>query len=353
MARALVTGATGFIGSHLVRDLTRRGCEVTCLVRKSSSLSSLNEYRPRFVIGDIMDIDAVQQAMEGADIVYNLAGVTKALRESDFVEPNVTGARNVAACCSKAPNDPVLVHVSSLAAAGPSTCQRPRVETDAADPVSRYGKSKRAGELAVIEFASKIPISIVRPPIVLGEGDRDGFEMFKGIANWGVHLAPSLDDDRVSVIHADDLSNALIQVGMRGRRVTQSPDDSAGIYFASSGEDPTYAELGRMIGKALGRDHTWVVHAPKSAVWGIAAINELVSQACRRPHILNLDKAREATAGSWTCSSDALQHDVGFAADRPLFQRLVQTGEWYREQGWLSGQRQRRPAFESRHTSVS
>ncbi len=335
MTHVLVTGASGFIGHHLVKYLTGRGHEVTCLVRPSSDRSRIETFRPRFAVGDVTDRSAIRAALDGVDVVYHLAGATKCLRPSDFQRTNEEGTRNVAASCSAFDSPPTLVYVSSLAAAGPSTAQRRRTEADVASPVSNYGRSKLAGETIAREYAADVPISIVRPPIVLGEADRDGFEMFKGIAQWGVHLVPSLFDDRVSVIHAEDLAAALLMAANHGRRVLSTTGSNTGIYFAAADEAPTYADLGRMIGKALGRERILVIRNLKTSVWCIAAINEIIAQIRRRPHILSLDKAREATAGSWTCSANALRMETGFAPACSLQQRLYETARWYVEQGWL------------------
>ncbi len=313
MTHALVTGASGFIGYHLVKYLTRRGHQVTCLVRPSSDRSRIEPFQPRFAIGDVSDRSALCAALDGIDVVYHLAGTTKCLRPSDFQRINGEGTRNIAASCAACDSPPTLVYVSSLAAAGPSTGQRRRIEADVASPVSNYGRSKLAGETIAREYAADVPISIVRPPIVLGEADRDGLEMFKGIAQWGVHLVPSLIDDRVSVIHAEDLAAALLMTANHGRRILPMIDSNTGIYFAAGDEAPSYADLGRMIGKSLGRKRILVIRTLKTSVWCIAAINEIIAQIRKRPHILSLDKAREATAGSWTCSANALRADTGFA----------------------------------------
>jgi nucleoside-diphosphate-sugar epimerase len=334
MTHALVTGATGFIGYHLVKHLSDRGTEVSCLVRSTSNRSRLDSLRPRFVSGDVTDGDSLNDAFDGIDVVYHLAGLTKSLRAAELLKVNQQGTRNVAACCARRADPPVLIVASSLAAAGPAEDGRPRRETDPPAPVSHYGESKRAGELAAREFASLVPTTIVRPPIVLGEGDRDGLAMYQTIANIGIHLIPSLSDHQFSVIHAADLAAALVLAADRGERITKE-ENAEGVYFAAADETPTYAELGRWIGQVLGRPKAWMIRTPGAMVWSIAGFNELLSQVRRRPHILNLDKAREATAGSWACSAEKLRQDTGFAPAKPLRDRLEQTARWYIAEGWL------------------
>ena len=349
MARALVTGATGFIGYHLVKRLVELGYEVTCLVRPSSDRSRLACLNPRFVEGDINDEDSIRRSLKGIDVVYHLAGATKALSSSRLMRVNEVGTRNVASQCASMEDSPTLVLVSSMAAAGPAVNGRPRIESDEPSPVSAYGRSKRSAELAVRNFATRVPTTIVRPPIVLGEGDRDGFNLFEGIAKWGVHLVPGLSDRNVSVIHATDLADALILLAKRGRRVSDAGSKVDGCYFVSDRETPTYAHLGRMIGQSLGRSRIAVVRNPNLAVWSIAAFNEVISQIRRRPHILNLDKAREATAGAWVCSSDKLRRETGFEPAESLQRRFSQTAKWYLDAGWLKPQKRQhaRPAREA------
>lgn len=338
MTRALVTGASGFIGYHLVKQLSEEGHQVSCLVRPTSDCSRLQSLQAQLIEGDIHDRNALRRALIGVDVVYHLAGATKSLSVRHLYRTNEQGTRNVAACCAECDPRPVLILVSSLAAVGPTPRDTLHCEDAAPAPVSNYGRSKRAAELAVCEFSSHVPTTIVRPPIVLGEGDRDGFALFEGIAKWGVHLVPSLADHKVSVVHASDLAKALLVLANSGRRVAAGHNHD-GIYFVAADESPHYAELGRMIGRALGRDRIAVVRNPSVAVWSIAAMNECVSQLRRRPHILNIDKAREATAGSWACSNATLRQHTGFEPAKPLAQRLLQTAQWYLDEGWLEPSR--------------
>ena len=256
MAKVLVTGASGFIGTHLVAALAARGDEVTCLVRQSSRVDSLRQAGARFVFGDVTDRGSLPAAVAGQSIVYHLAGCTQALDPRHFYRVNQRGVANVAQVCAGQTTPPVLVSVSSLAAAGPANDGQPKTEADRSEPVSHYGHSKRAGERAAEHFADRVPITIVRPPIVLGEGDRLGLPLFRSIARFGVHMVPGLDRRRFSLIHADDLVQLLILAAERGKRLPPRgrPESHGpqGYYFAACEEDPAYADLGRMVAEVDG-----------------------------------------------------------------------------------------------------
>ena len=339
MARVLVTGASGFVGTHLVEILASRGDEITCLVRKSSRVGLLRRLGARLVAGDVADRESLSPAVAGQQVVYHLAGCTQALQPRQFYRVNRWGAANIAQACAGQTTPPVLVVVSSLAAAGPAIDGRPKTEADRAEPVSHYGHSKRAGERAVEAFADRVPITIVRPPIVLGEHDRMGFSLFHSIARFGVHLTPSTAYPRFSLIHADDLSRLLILAAERGRRLPHSgqrgmhgPD---GYYFAACEESPFYSELGRMISKALGRRWVMVIPTASPVVWTVAMAGEFVSRVRHSPLFMNVDKAREITAGSWLCTARRAAEQLEFKVGAPLFERLRQTADWYRREKWL------------------
>ncbi|QDT61207.1 3 beta-hydroxysteroid dehydrogenase/Delta 5--_4-isomerase [Stieleria bergensis] len=336
MKQVLITGATGFIGAQLVRLLKQQGVEVRCLVRKTSDRSRLDPYSPEYVVGELTDDNALARAVEGCQTVFNLAGTTKSLGLRGFVRANVHGPRSVARACLKQDAKPVLVHVSSLAASGPSTSDRARQESDCEAPVSNYGRSKLMGERAVASYADRLPISIVRPPIVLGPGDKDGFEMFQSASRFGVHVTPGKGNGKMSVVHVDDLCQNLTAVARRGQRLTKPNPDGQGIFYVGDHHQPTYAELGRMIGKAMGLRSTRVIPIPMPALWAVSAVNQWVSKLRGRPHILNLDKTREAAAGCWTCDPGKLREQLGFQPVFSLQERLNQTAQWYLDNGWLS-----------------
>lgn len=340
MADVLVTGASGFIGFHLVQAALARGDRVTCLVRKTSAIERLASLGVRTVCGDVTDRESLRAAVAGKAVVYQVAGCTKALHVRQFYQVNTEGPRNVAEACARQPNPPVLVLVSSLAAAGPSIGNRPRVETDPLCPVSHYGRSKKAGESAVRQFADRVPITILRPPIVLGEWDRQGLSLFQTVNRVGIHLVAGWRPRRYSLVHAADLAGALMLAAQRGARLappgcTDPRGAARGVYFVAAEEHVTYGQLGRLVGEALGRRRVWNLPLSMGCVWAIACGVDLMGQLLGRPLYLNLDKAREVTAGSWTCSPQAAIDELGFSVGAPLRERLRQTAQWYREAGWL------------------
>ncbi len=328
MRHALVTGASGFIGPHLVKKLADKGVKVTCLVRSTSDLSQLIPLKPEFVVGDVLDPASVAAALSGCDVVYHVAGLTKSVPPQVMWEVNEVGVRNVAQACANAKDSPVLVCVSSVAAAGPAPRDRPINELDTAKPVSKYGASKLRGEMAAREFADRVPISIVRAPIVFGEGDLDGLALFQCIAKIRLHMMPTLRNYRFSFIHAADLSAAMMIVAEKGERISADRID-AGIYFAAAEENPTYADFGRMIGESMGVKPVLPFPNLPTTIWLIGGINEVVSRLSGRPHIMNWDKTREALAGSWACSPERINTQLGFHTEKLLAERLAQTVQWY------------------------
>lgn len=217
MAKVLVTGASGFIGSHLASALVARGDEVTCLVRKTSQIKGLNGLGVQLVYGDVTQPESLLSAVAGQETVYHLAGITLALTKRQFFRVNQEGIRNIARACAAQPGPPVLLVVSSLAAAGPALDGRPKIESDPSQPVSAYGRSKRAGEQEAELFADRVPTTIVRPPIVFGERDHLGLPLFRSVDKFGIHFVPGRGRHRYSLIHVADLAELIILVAQRGK----------------------------------------------------------------------------------------------------------------------------------------
>ena len=337
ITHAFVTGATGFIGTRLTKKLIACGTKVTCLVRQQSNLQQLENLGCEFAYGDLRDETLSLPGLERCDTLFNVAAMKNAANPKDMLAINPRATRNLLEAVLRSSTPPRVVHVSSLAACGPSTKHRPTVEADRAAPVSCYGHSKLESERVVNTYADRLPISIVRPPIVMGQGDNNGLKMFKLIEQFNYHLIPGLRNRQYSVIHVDDLVNALISVAKQGKSIPSSGESdpaATGIYFAST-EQLSYADLGRKIGLAMGRNRTRCFYVARPIFWSVGAFNSMLARATNRPYLLNLDKYREVIAGDWTCSSEKLLAETDFDSSVPLVDRLKQTIQWYQENGWL------------------
>jgi nucleoside-diphosphate-sugar epimerase len=345
MKEVLITGANGFLGNNLAELLIARGYSVSGLVREKSSLRRLDPQKIKiFRFNGFDDSDAIRRAVSGKSFVFNLAGAARALDVEMLFQVNRDGTRRLFEACADMATPPVVVHVSSLAAAGPSNGIRPRIESDPSAPVSDYGKSKRAGEWVVREFADRVPATIVRPSIVIGPGKADSFGWFKSALKIRAHGCPRKGLERFSIIHVADLSQILLSAAEKGWRVCEEETDAAerarGVYFAASMENLIYAELGPILRDAVDRNFIFCMPFPMPVVWTVAACTELISHIIRRPIFLNMDKAREIAAGSWACSSQAAVEQLDFKPGASLEERIHETADWYFNNGWL-----RRPRF--------
>ncbi|MDC0934923.1 NAD-dependent epimerase/dehydratase family protein [Pirellulales bacterium] len=333
MSRVLVTGASGFVGSNLVGALCRAGRDVRCLVRSSSNLEHLESLDAEIFKGSLEDPVGLSESLDGVSEVYHVAGCTTALDQAGFFRVNVDASRRLAKIASQQANPPTFVFVSSLAAGGPATNDRPRTEVDPDQPVSTYGRSKLAAEKAIAEFADRTPISIVRPPIIFGPADRASLNLYRTIRNVRIHPLPGFRSFSVSLVHVADLCAALIRVAQRGQRICRD-DRARGTYYVAGDRAVTYPEFGRLAGKAAGW-RALPLPLPKAVFWTAGVLGECLGRLRQRPTLINLDKIREATAIGWVCSDQKIRRDVDYCPAAPLEERFRETVEWYRERGWL------------------
>jgi dihydroflavonol-4-reductase len=337
-----VTGATGFIGAHLVERLAGRGAEVRCLVRPSSPAAAAAHLRRPGVVrvtGSLGDPDSYRDGLRGCDVVFHLGGLVAAPRVADLHAANGAGTAMLADACADLPDPPRLLCVSSLAAAGPPPPGRAcRDETDPPAPISDYGRSKRAGEIELQRRADRLPATVVAPGIVYGPGDPKTATLFQAIRRMRLHVTVGIRTPPLSLIHCADLVDLVIAAARDGETLVHDADgrySPHGYYLACDDrEHPDYGEFGRRIGRALGHG-ALVVPLPAACGRLVGLVAQTVARPDPRGNILSLDKVREATARSWACSAAKARGQLGFTPGASLDARLRETAEAFATAGWL------------------
>ncbi len=321
--KALVTGATGFVGSHLAEALHRRGDAVTALARSAGKAAALAHLDVRVVAGDLHDHAALTRAVEGQDVVFHVAGVVAARNEADFLAANRDGTSNVAEAARRA-GVGRFVLVSSMAAAGPTSLGHPLTGAEPPRPVTAYGRSKLAAEAVVT--GSGLPWTIIRPPMVYGPRDREVLKVFR-LARLG--LAPVLGDgsQELSAVHGADLAAALVAAGTSASALGR-------IYYACHPAIFTGAEFARAVGRAMGKRPA-VIRVPAAIGRGVLMVTGAAARLTGQVTILTPDKANEFFQPAWTGDPGPLTRATGWRAMRDLDTGLAETYDWYRTAGWL------------------
>jgi len=331
--KVLVTGANGFIGSHLTAALVNKGYDVRCLVRKTSNLELLEKFTdPRSLklcYGDISDPASLDEHMRDIDVVYHLAGAIKAFTQEDFDRVNFYGTKNVLDALLRVnPAVKKVVFVSSMAANGPSAPDRAALEEDEPHPIDAYGISKCKAEKMVKEnYMGIIPVTIIRPPSVFGPGDRVSFDLFRQVSK-GIKLYPKGPDRYYSIAHVSDLVDGIILSGERKEATGE-------IFYICGDGAETWQGLQDIIAEALGKKIRLTLRISKPTLMTVAYFAELVGKIRGTVPFINREKVKEALAPAWTCSNEKAKKLLGFSPKLSIEEGLKIAARWYRENGWL------------------
>jgi nucleoside-diphosphate-sugar epimerase len=328
MVNTLVTGANGFLGSWLVRALTARGRKVACLLRPGSDVSGLIGQRYEPVAGDVTDAASLARAVEGRDVVFHLAGIRRAANREDFFRVNAEGTRLLceALVATSGARKPRLVLASSLGASGPSTRERPRVEEDPFQPAEWYGESKAEAERIALSYADRVPVTVVRPPRIVGPGDRENLLVFKLVAR-GVRLELGGGPRPLTLVDVEDVVDLLLLLAERDEALGQS-------FFVGHPQPFTLEELQGLAAEALGvKPRT--VHLSPAVLTALATLADGVTRVTGRRLPLNRKFARQLLVPAWTCSSAKAERLLGFRATRNPADSIRRGAHWYKEHGWL------------------
>jgi len=324
---AVVTGANGFVGSHLVDHLIEKGLIVRCIVRESSNLRWLDGKDVEIFSCGLFDKDGLSIALKNADYVFHVAGVVKAKTEEGYFKGNVETTRTLleAALENKDSIKRFLV-LSSQTVTGPSLNGKPVNEETECKPITTYGRSKFEQEKLALSYIDKLPVTICRAPAVFGERDTEIFIYFQNFAK-GITTTIGFDKKILSLIHVIDLVEGFYNAAI-------SENTVGNVYFISSEKFYSWSEVNTVTSKALDKK-VIKIPVPHFLVYTIAAIAQFFSMFSSKAATLNLEKAKDIVQHAWICDTSKAMRDFGYKQNISIEEGINRTVKWYKEMKWI------------------
>lgn len=322
--KILITGASGFVGYHLIQAALERDLEVYAAVRKGSKIDHLKSLPVIYTFLDLGNPIELEKNFKEQqyDYIIHAAGTTKARRKEEYEAVNADYTRNLAqATRNSGIQLQKFLFISSLAAIGPMGGEQD--EKQLPNPVTAYGKSKLLAESYLAEF--DIPSVIVRPTAVYGPRERDILVMFKLISQ-GLEFYVGRKDQQLSFIHVTDLANVTIAL-------LESPHVNKTYNLTDGTAYDRYA-LGNITKEVLGKK-TLKLHVPLGVMKMTAGFLEMIYGLNGKIPTINKEKLKELTAANWHYSIEALKKDVGFNPIYDLQHGLKETLQWYQKHKWI------------------
>lgn len=326
--RVLITGASGFLGYHLIQAALQAGLEVFAAIRQNSNIQHLKEFDIQYTNLDFTSIANLKKEIDekGYSYVIHAAGITKAKTPQEYNTTNAVFTKNLGLAISSS-NVPIekFVFVSSLAALGPLKVLKEQIQDDSEpNPVTFYGASKLLAEQYLKEIPG-LPLIIIRPTAVYGPRERDLYILFKSI-NKGVEPHIGNFYQQLSFVYVTDLAQIIIEA-------LWSPV-SQKSYNVSDGEIYNRYALAEGVKKALDRK-TIRFHLPIGVVNTLASAMDLFYAKSIITPVLNKEKMNELTAINWTCSIRNIKKDLNYNPQFNLEEGIVETVKWYKNNNWL------------------
>ncbi len=324
----LLTGGNGFIGSHILDALRESGHEVRLLLRETSNTDFIERHLSdvRVFYGDLLQISALEEAVQDVECIIHCAGKTKALSLDEYYRVNRDGTSNLIHVANRyAAPSCHFIHMSSRAVLPPATTDDPTDEDTAPDPVSDYGRSKMEAEHSVMGECN-LPWTILRPSAVFGPRDTDFYGAFRSI-KW--HILPLIDGGTqpLSLAYGPDVAAAVT-------RCMETSESHRSVYNVASPTIHRIADFMNAIARAMNK---WTIplYLPSVLLYPVCLFHELRGQLTGSPTILNKQKYGELTAEGWACSAAKMEEELNFVCATDIETGIDETLQWYRSRNWL------------------
>jgi nucleoside-diphosphate-sugar epimerase len=299
-----ITGATGFVGSMLMRQLSSTGRQIQALIRPVSTHKRQTDITAKWVEGDLDDIDSLRRLVRGANTIVHCAGAVRGSSKAQFNRINVDGvARLVQAATEQSPA-PHFVLISSLAAREPH--------------LSPYAASKRQGEKVLSGISGKLPWTVFRPTAVYGPGDRELLPVFRWIERG---IAPILGsgNGRFSMIFVKDLADAVLKSLENG----ECHEETFELHDGHPGGYSWYDVIEAV--KQLRAKPVVRLNIPLGLAKALSTLNLILAQIVGYAPMLTPGKVRELQHANWVCDNTALSKATGWTPQILLPEGLRRT----------------------------
>jgi nucleoside-diphosphate-sugar epimerase len=326
MAEVLVTGANGFVGSHICEALLTNGYTVRALVRKTSDLSNIKTLPLNLVYGDICYPETLPAAVSGVTAVINNAGLVKTRNPEEFHRVNCEGTKNIIEAVRRhKPGLTRLIHISSTAACGPAPDDYPISEDHQPNPLTEYGRSKLAAEQAILANKANVPSTILRPSAIYGPRDKEMYSFFKAI-KLGIKPLFGDGENYINFTYIKDFAQAVA-------KTIATPAVSGSIYFVAEKRAYSYREAGNIISSIL-INKTITLRIPGPILRLAGTVSDKVNGLIGKTSIFTRDKTNEILSKYWLFDTSKIEQEMGFCAT-DFRTGAEETIAWYKEHDWL------------------
>jgi nucleoside-diphosphate-sugar epimerase len=326
--KILVTGATGFVGTHLCDLLEKEGHEVFSLARSEVKFDQL-DIKGNMILGNLEDFSWLKQLPDDLDAVVHTAGVVHSFNIPEFYRVNGRASRNLVAKLAEKYNLLRFIHISSMAAVGPSDEGEEKSEEVTPGPVSHYGWSKLEGEMALKKIGPDAWEKVyIRPPMVIGPGDPAFLDIFKMVKS-GVVLSAG-KHKKISFIGIFDLIQ-VIKKALEKDIIGREGD----TYHPACPDHLTFDELIREISTIMNKKRVLNVSMPPSLLRPVANSLKVINKLTNFNFRLTPDKVDEIIPDAWLLSPEKTQTDLSMDFKWGLKQSVENTYKDYTKRGWL------------------